>query len=62
MSMCGENIMNDVLMFIWMYDAINDDFWRYYDDGCICIHGMNFDDSGFNPIVWIEVFDVMMAP
>ena len=23
-----------------------------------CIHGINFDYGGFNPIVWIEVFDV----
>ena len=29
------SIMNNFLMFKWMYDAINDDFWRYYDDGCI---------------------------
>ena len=46
-------------MFTWMYDAL---MTISFDDdmmmGCICIHGINFDDGGFNPIVWIEVFDV----
>ena len=42
----------------YMNADANDDFWRYYDDGCICIHGITFDDGGFNPIVWIEVCDV----
>ena len=47
--------MIDVLMFTWMYDAF---FTMILWWVASCIHGITFDDGGFNPIVRIEVFDV----